>query len=78
MKLIPEDLRDADTGVVDILAGRVIPLRLGYVPVVTRGQRDNMSKPIQRALDVTQRLRASSCLSRQGAILWHTFPCAQA
>ena len=28
----------------DILAGRVIPLRLGYVPVVNRGQRDIDSK----------------------------------
>lgn len=34
------DLMDAGTDVVDILAGRVIPLRLGYVPVVNRGQRD--------------------------------------
>jgi replication fork clamp-binding protein CrfC len=48
----PEDLRDAGTDVVDILAGRVIPLRLGYVPVVNRGQRDiDTSKPIQQALD---------------------------
>ncbi|KAF7342763.1 Vacuolar protein sorting-associated protein 1 [Mycena sanguinolenta] len=34
------DLMDTGTNVVDILAGRVIPLRLGYVPVVNRGQRD--------------------------------------
>ncbi|KAF9403358.1 vacuolar protein sorting-associated protein 1, partial [Podila epigama] len=34
------DLMDTGTDVVDILAGRVIPLRLGYVPVVNRGQRD--------------------------------------
>lgn len=34
------DLMDPGTDVVDILAGRVIPLRLGYVPVVNRGQRD--------------------------------------
>ena len=47
-----EDLRDAGTNVVDILAGRVIPLRLGYVPVVNRGQRDiDTSKPIQQVLD---------------------------
>ena len=47
-----EDLRDAGTDVVDILAGCVIPLRLGYVPVVNRGQRDiDKSKPIQQALD---------------------------
>ena len=52
MKLTPEDLRDAGTDVIDILAGRVIPLRLGYVPVVNRGQRDiDTSKPIQQALD---------------------------
>jgi len=37
---------------VDILAGRIIPLRLGYVPVVNRGQRDiETNKPIAVALD---------------------------
>jgi len=52
MTLIPRKNRDAGTDVVDILAGRVIPLRLGYVPVVNRGQRDiDTSKPIQQALD---------------------------
>ena len=52
MKLTPEDLRDPGTDVVDILAGRVIPLRLGYVPVVNRGQHDiDRSTPIQQALD---------------------------
>lgn len=36
----------------DILAGRVIPLRLGYVPVVNRGQHDiDTSKTIGVALD---------------------------
>ncbi|KAG5221262.1 vacuolar protein sorting-associated protein [Salix suchowensis] len=46
------DLMDKGTDVVDILAGRVIPLRLGYVPVVNRGQRDiENSKPISAALD---------------------------
>ncbi|GJE87963.1 dynamin family GTPase [Phanerochaete sordida] len=45
------DLMDVGTDVVDILAGRVIPLRLGYVPVVNRGQRDiDSNKPIQQAL----------------------------
>ena len=40
------------TDVVDILAGRIIPLRLGYVPVVNRGQRDiESSKPISHALE---------------------------
>ncbi|KAF9244232.1 Dynamin central region-domain-containing protein [Melanogaster broomeanus] len=46
------DLMDQGTDVVDILAGRVIPLRLGYVPVVNRGQRDiDTSKSISAALD---------------------------
>ncbi|BFZ54610.1 vacuolar protein sorting-associated protein 1 [Savitreella phatthalungensis] len=46
------DLMDAGTDVVDILAGRVIPLRLGYVPVVNRGQRDiENQKAISSALD---------------------------
>jgi len=38
--------------VVDILAGRIIPLRLGYVPVVNRGQRDiESNKQISVALE---------------------------
>ncbi|KAK2460627.1 hypothetical protein APHAL10511_007097 [Amanita phalloides] len=46
------DLMDVGTDVVDILAGRIIPLRLGYVPVVNRGQRDiETNKPISQALD---------------------------
>ena len=46
------DLMDVGTDVVDILAGRVIPLRLGYVPVVNRGQRDiENNKAISSALD---------------------------
>ncbi|KAG8903351.1 vacuolar protein sorting-associated protein 1 [Tulasnella sp. 403] len=46
------DLMDPGTDVVDILAGRVIPLRLGYVPVVNRGQRDiDTNKAISVALD---------------------------
>ncbi|KAF2220702.1 Dynamin central region-domain-containing protein [Elsinoe ampelina] len=46
------DLMDEGTDVVDILAGRIIPLRLGYVPVVNRGQRDIESKrPISYALE---------------------------
>ncbi|KAL9110117.1 MAG: hypothetical protein Q9227_005311 [Pyrenula ochraceoflavens] len=45
------DLMDEGTDVVDILAGRIIPLRLGYVPVVNRGQRDiENKKKIQTAL----------------------------
>lgn len=44
--------RDAGTDVVDILAGRVIPLRLGYVPVVNRGQRDiDTKKSINKSLE---------------------------
>ncbi|KAJ5754342.1 Vacuolar protein sorting-associated protein 1 [Penicillium manginii] len=46
------DLMDDGTDVVDILAGRIIPLRLGYVPVVNRGQRDiENKKPIAYALE---------------------------
>lgn len=46
------DLMDEGTDVVDILAGRIIPLRLGYVPVVNRGQRDiENNKKIQAALE---------------------------
>lgn len=46
------DLMDQGTDVVDILAGRIIPLRLGYVPVVNRGQKDiEQSKSIQSALE---------------------------
>ncbi|KAI8049226.1 Dynamin central region-domain-containing protein [Syncephalis plumigaleata] len=46
------DLMEEGTDVVDILAGRVIPLRLGYVPVINRGQRDIESKKsIKAALD---------------------------
>ena len=46
------DLMDDGTDVVDILAGRIIPLRLGYVPVVNRGQRDiETKKAISSALE---------------------------
>ncbi|KAF9484891.1 hypothetical protein BDN70DRAFT_871869 [Pholiota conissans] len=46
------DLMDKGTDVVDILAGRIIPLRLGYVPVVNRGQRDiETNKAISSALE---------------------------
>lgn len=46
------DLMDEGTDVVDILAGRIIPLRLGYVPVVNRGQRDiDNNKPINQSLE---------------------------
>ncbi|KAJ3117842.1 vacuolar protein sorting-associated protein 1 [Physocladia obscura] len=46
------DLMDPGTDVVDILAGRVIHLRLGYVAVVNRGQRDiDNKKKISVALE---------------------------
>ena len=46
------DLMDKDTDVIDVLAGRVIPLRLGYVPVINRGQQDiNKKKSIKLALE---------------------------
>lgn len=38
------DLMDQGTDVIDILAGRVIPLRFGYAPVINRGQKDIESK----------------------------------
>ncbi|KAI9313509.1 Dynamin central region-domain-containing protein, partial [Dichotomocladium elegans] len=45
------DLMDQGTDVIDILAGRMIPLRLGYVPVINRGQRDiENKKSITKAL----------------------------
>lgn len=50
------DLMDHGTDVIDILAGRVIPLRLGYVPVVNRGQKDIETKrSIVSALDNEKR-----------------------
>lgn len=46
------DLMDAGTDVVDILAGKVIHLRLGYVPVVNRGQKDiDSRKQVKAALE---------------------------
>ncbi|KAL7346765.1 dynamin [Encephalitozoon intestinalis] len=45
------DLMDSGTDVVDILAGRIICLRLGFVPVVNRSQQDiERNKSIQQAL----------------------------
>lgn len=50
--LTKTDLMDKGTDVVDILAGRVIPLRLGYAPVVNRGQKDiEHKKSIRQALE---------------------------
>lgn len=46
------DLMDQGTDVIDILAGRVIPLRFGYVPVINRGQKDiELNKTIRQALE---------------------------
>ncbi|GMM34048.1 dynamin-like GTPase [Saccharomycopsis crataegensis] len=46
------DLMDRGTDVIDILAGRVIPLRYGYVPVINRGQKDiEQRKTIRSALE---------------------------
>lgn len=46
------DLMDEGTDVIDILAGRVIPLRSGYVPVINRGQKDiENHKTIRAALE---------------------------
>src|ERR1700722_19295201 len=46
------DLMDKGTDVVDILTGRIIPLKLGYVAVVNRGQRDiEGRKSIKAALE---------------------------
>lgn len=46
------DLMDEGTDVVDILAGRVIPLRYGYIPVINRGQKDiEQKKTIRQALE---------------------------
>jgi replication fork clamp-binding protein CrfC len=46
------DLMDQGTDVVDILSGKIIPLRFGYVPVINRGQKDITSnKSIKAALE---------------------------
>lgn len=46
------DLMDQGTDVIDILAGRVIPLRYGYIPVINRGQKDiEHKKTIREALE---------------------------
>jgi vacuolar protein sorting-associated protein 1 len=45
------DIMDKGTDVTDILAGKQVPLRLGYIPVVLRGQRDiETKKTIKDAL----------------------------
>ncbi|SCV01374.1 LAME_0G15808g1_1 [Lachancea meyersii CBS 8951] len=50
------DLMDQGTDVIDILAGRVIPLRYGYIPVINRGQKDiEGKKTIRFALEDERR-----------------------
>lgn len=45
------DLMDKETDVIDILAGKIVSLKLGFIPVVNRGQKDIKSrKPIVAAL----------------------------
>lgn len=46
------DLMDAGTNALDILTGRVYPLKLGFIGVVNRSQQDiNSEKNMQEALD---------------------------
>lgn len=50
------DLMDAGTDCMDVLSGKVIPLRLGYVAVVNRGQRDiDSRKSIEKALEAEKK-----------------------
>lgn len=45
------DLMDEGTNCVDIIQGKVYPLKLGYIGVVCRSQKDILAgKPIQEAL----------------------------
>lgn len=47
------DLMDEGTNIRDVLRNQVIPLKLGYVPVVNRSQRDiDTSQSIKVALDL--------------------------
>ncbi|KAI0718629.1 P-loop containing nucleoside triphosphate hydrolase protein [Cerioporus squamosus] len=49
------DLMDAGTNALDILTGRVYPLKLGFIGVVNRSQADiNNDKPLSDALDAEQ------------------------
>ncbi|KAG9024653.1 Dynamin- GTPase protein [Tulasnella sp. JGI-2019a] len=46
------DLMDAGTNAVDVLNGRVYPLKLGFIGVVNRSQQDiNAEKPLKDAMD---------------------------
>ena len=45
------DLMDAGTNCIDIIQGKVYPLKLGYIGVVCRSQKDILAgKPIKEAL----------------------------
>lgn len=49
------DLMDAGTNALDILTGRVFPLKLGFVGLVNRSQQDILTnKPIEEALKSEQ------------------------
>ncbi|EKX42826.1 hypothetical protein GUITHDRAFT_111196 [Guillardia theta CCMP2712] len=49
------DLMDEGTDARDILMGKMYPLRLGYIPVVNRSQKDiNDKKPMQESLKAEQ------------------------
>ncbi|KAK7022889.1 Dynamin-related GTPase protein [Paramarasmius palmivorus] len=49
------DLMDAGTNALDILTGRVYPLKLGFIGVVNRSQQDiNSEKPMEDALKSEQ------------------------
>jgi len=49
------DLMDHGTNAIDILSGRVYPLKLGFVGVVNRSQQDiNGAKPLEDALQAEQ------------------------
>lgn len=46
------DLMDAGTNALDIMTGRVYPLKLGFIGVVNRSQQDiNSEKPMSDALE---------------------------
>lgn len=46
------DLMDEGTDAIEMLSGRVYPLKLGYIGVVCRSQKDiNSNKPISDAID---------------------------
>ncbi|KAL3957722.1 hypothetical protein ACCO45_008300 [Purpureocillium lilacinum] len=71
------DLMDEGTDVIDILSNRVIPLRLGYVPVVNRGQRDiDNKKAINQALEAEKNFsrttRPTATKAHTAAL--HTWP----